>query len=53
MCENTKKSACLCVQCEFHDREADICKVTEVTECTKQDINECKDFLVKDKLVHF
>lgn len=51
MCE--KKKQCICNQCEFRDTETDNCKTKDVKECSKQEITECKDFLVKDKLVHF
>ena len=50
MSDNTK---CICNQCEFHDKTTDSCTAKDVKECSKQEVTECKDFLVKEKLVHF
>lgn len=47
------KNKCMCKQCEFRDTKTDNCKINDVKECSKQNISECKEFLVKDKLVHF
>lgn len=50
MCEKKK---CICKQCEFHNIETDDCKTKDVQKCSKQEITECEEFLVKDKLVNF
>ena len=50
MCDKKK---CICNQCEFHDTKTDSCTTKDVKECNKQEVTECRDFLVKDKLVHF
>ena len=51
MCEN--RSECKCIKCEFYQVESDNCTIKNVTEYTKEDIENCNDFLIKDKLVMF
>lgn len=49
----SEKKKCICNQCEFHDTDMDYCRAKNVEECSKQELTECEEFLVKDKLVHF
>jgi hypothetical protein len=44
---------CICIQCEFLNSETDNCTEKDVKKCSEQNITECENFLVKDKLVHF
>lgn len=53
MKKNKHQTINKCNQCEFCNKETDSCTVKDVKECSKQNITECKEFLVKDKLVHF
>lgn len=48
-----KKKLFKCKKCEFYDVKNDACKIRELTECSKQDIEYCIDFLVKRKLIMF
>jgi hypothetical protein len=48
-----KKKQIKCKKCEFYDNATDTCKAKDIQECTEQNIVECEDFLIKDKLVNF
>lgn len=52
MCKNKKKSF-KCKECEFYDREKKICEIKDIKSLSKQEIKECKDFLVRDELVYY
>lgn len=42
-----------CNSCHFYDKLSDRCKIkTEISECSKN-VQECKDYLIKEKLVMF
>ena len=53
MCENEKKCTCKCMKCQFYEEKTDFCTIKNVTEYTKNDVENCKDFLIKEKLVMF
>ena len=53
MYNKENKRNCICTQCEFCDTKTDSCTENDIKECSKQNITECENFLVKDKLVHF
>ena len=52
MCENEKKCTCKCMKCQFYEEKTDFCTIKNVTEYTKNDVENCKDFLIKEKLIH-
>lgn len=52
MSKKENNTKCICSQCEFRNIHDD-CTAKDVKECNKQNITECENFLVKDKLVHF
>lgn len=55
MCEkeNEKRSICKCIKCQFYEAKNDVCTIKNVTEYTKDDIENCKDYLIKENLVMF
>lgn len=53
MDKKKSKPLCKCMKCQFYDKENDACPTKDVKECSKKGIEECDNFLVKDKLVMF
>ena len=52
--ENThEKCVSKCMKCQFYEAKTDFCTIKNVTEYTKNDVENCKDFLIKEKLVMF
>jgi hypothetical protein len=52
--ENTyEKCASKCLKCQFYEVKTDFCTIKNITEYTKDDVENCKDFLIKDKLVMY
>ena len=47
------KNSNKCRQCEFYDKETKSCEIKNIKEYSKQEIKNCEDFLVKEKLVMF
>jgi hypothetical protein len=50
--DNTKNN-CKCSQCQFFNKENDSCEMKNIKDFSKNEITECDDFLVKDKLIMF
>lgn len=48
-----KESVSKCIKCQFYEVESDKCTIKNTTEYTKNDVENCKEYLIKDKLVMY
>ena len=52
--ENThEKCVYKCIKCQFYDQKKNDCSIKNVHEFSKEDYENCTDFIVHEKLVMF
>ena len=47
------KTKNLCLKCEFYDKKNDSCKERKISQCSKENIEDCEHYLIKMKFVFF
>lgn len=42
-----------CRECEFYDKQNKKCEIKDITDYTKQELKECRDFMIKEDLIYY